>query len=302
MIDLIISYALLASAITTNKLILHTLPPDLFIALRMSIAGILLVTIGIWNSERLRWRYFKHDLLRLCFIAFSVTFVPAILKAFALKYMVSSKAAFFGGLDPFITALYASLLWRERLTLLKASGLILGFLGTCIMLTATSPLEETMRIISFISYPELAAIAAVAISRYGWIIAQRLLKRERYAPAELNGLMMIIGGIYAFGASWYSKSYNTISGASFTPEVIGLLAYTVIIGNMLGYTILGRSLKRYSATFIALTGFFVPLFVQFFGHFFLSEPLSWHFFAALIITVTGVGLFYYSDTRSTSDI
>lgn len=295
MIQLIVSYALLASAITANKLILFSLPPDLFVALRMFIAGMLLFGIGVWSSERLRWRYFKHDLFALCFIAFCVTFVPAILKAFALKYMVSSKAAFFGGLDPFITALYAFILWKEKLTPLKVIGLILGFLGTSIMLTATSPLEETMRVISVISYPELAALAAVAISRYGWILAQKMLKQERYAPAELNGLMMIIGGIYAFGATLFSHSHQAVALSAFTPTIILLLTYTIVIGNMAGYTLLGTSLKKYSATFIALTGFFVPLFVQLFGFLFLQEPLSWHFFAALTITATGVGLFYYQE-------
>jgi len=295
MILLITSYMLLASAITANKIILFTLPPDLFVALRMLFAGILLFSIGFWSSERLRWRYVKPDILALGFIALCVTFIPSLLKAFALKYLISSKAAFFGGLDPFITALYAFLLWKEKLTPLKAVGLLLGFLGTSIMLTATSPLEETMLAFSIISYPELAAIAAVAISRYGWILAQNLLKKERYAPAELNGLMMIIGGIYAAITTWYNESYTTITPSLFTPTVIILLSYTIIIGNMVGYTLLGQSLKKYSPTLISLTGFFVPLFVQFFGYLFVQEPLSWHFFAAIGITAAGIILFYVQE-------
>lgn len=166
------------------------------------------------------------------------------------------------------------------------------------MLMATSPLEETMMALSIISYPELAALAAVALSRYGWILAQNLLKKERYAPAELNGLMMIIGGMYAAGTSFYSQTYKDLSVALFTPKVLILLAYTIIIGNMLGYTLLGKSLKKYSSTFISLTGFCVPLFVQFFGSLFIHEPISWHFFAALGITVAGILLFYLQESQS----
>lgn len=295
MITLIIGYALLASAITANKLILFTLPPDVFVTVRMLLSGSLLYIIGYWSSERLRWRYFKQDILVICFIALCVTCIPSLLKAFALKYLISSKAAFFGGLDPFITAFYAFILWKEKLTLLKAFGILLGFFGTSIMLMATSPLEETMLAFSVISYPELAAIAAVAISRYGWILAQNLLKKERYAPAELNGLMMIIGGVYAACATWYSGSYAHITPSVLNSKVMALIAYTVVIGNMIGYTLLGKSLKKYSTTLISLTGFFVPLFVQFLGYLIINEPLSWHFFVALGITTLGIALFYAQE-------
>lgn len=170
------------------------------------------------------------------------------------------------------------------------------------MLTSTTPLEETMLAFNIFSYPELAALAAVAISRYGWILAQIMLKQERYSPAELNGLMMIIGGCYAFITSWHTQSYQTITTLSLTPTFFLLMAYTIIVGNIFGYTLLGFSLKRHSPTLIALTGFSVPLFVQLFGYLFLQEPLSWHFFIALAITAAGVLLFSLQELKKDSSV
>ena len=51
---------------------------------------------------------------------------------------------------------------------------------------------------SIFSFPEIAAFLAMAIGRVGWMFVQQLLRKERYTPAEANGLLMSISGALAF--------------------------------------------------------------------------------------------------------
>lgn len=210
--------------------------------------------------------------------------------------MISSKAAFLGSLDPFITAFYAYILWNERLRFSQIMGIVLGFIGTSLVLFMNSPNEQTFTVWWGFAAPEFAALAAVFILRYGWIWAQKLLKAERYMPSELNGLMMFIGGIYALLASMYLHECDFCT-IPFTWQFFALFGYTVIVGNIIAYTLYAYSLKHYNVTLVSLAGLSVPLFVHLYGPIVLGEKLSVVFFVALIIMGAGLALFYRGSVK-----
>lgn len=281
-------------------MILFTLPPVFFVGARMFLAGIGLLLFNYGRSHRLKLKYLKNDISSIIIISLLTTCIPAILKAYALKHLISSKAAFLSGLDPFITVLYSRLLFKEKISFQKIIGLCFGFLGTCILLISANSWTELARGLELTSYTTttavIAALTAVAIGRYGWLLVQAMLKRERYTPAELNGLIMLTSGILAFSLSLFTETFNTISMDH--PVKLGLLlAWTVIIGNIFGYTIYAYSLKLYSANFVALAGFSIPLFVAFFGSIVLQEPLTTNFFIALATTFVGLLIFYRDEFK-----
>ncbi len=291
-IDLL-GFALLASGITTNKILLASLPVMYFVALRMLVAGSLMVTYHWWyygfKNENL-----KKDLIWILIISLATSFINSSLKAFALKNMPSAKAAFLGSLDPFITALYAYFLWNERLSKNKIIGICIGFAGALLLLMTSSGQEEVYTSIFIFSLPELAMIAAVAISRYGWIQAGELLKSKRYTPAELNGMMQLIGGVYALISALYLGEI-TKTALPVTTQWWSLFAYTVIVGNIIALTLYAHIMKKYSATFVSLAGLAVPLFVQLYAPIALGEPISLIFFVALAITFLGMYIFYKDE-------
>lgn len=288
-------FALMASAITTNKMLLAYLPATFFVALRMLAAGILLVGYHFIRSQK-RHPYLKQDILILGSIAALTTFVPSVFKAFALQNMPSAKAAFLGSIDPFVTAFLAYVLYGDRLTLLKVCGILFGFIGTTLMLLHTSPTEELLKVWWIISLPELAALVAVVLQRYGWMRAQELLKAERYQPAELNGFMMMIGGLYALCAAFFMGEMYW-SSIPVNARFMSLFAYTVIIGNIVSYTIYAYALKHYSVTYVSLASLSIPLFVQLYAPIILGEPITLVFFIALAINFIGLYLFSVSERR-----
>lgn len=327
MFDVFLGFAFMASATVANKYALTGLSLLLMVGLRMLCAGIILFWYYHKKSHRLTFNYFKHDLLLLLGISLLTMLVPALFKAFALKHMLASKAAFIASLDPFVTALYSYCFWGERLTKKKIIGIILGFTGTLILLISSSTGQNSLMAFSIFSYPEIAAFLAMAIGRIGWMFVQQLLRKERYTPAEVNGLLMTISGMLAFmipfmfaalvcslgfipRLSVYAHMYSFSDAAQFlyphvtSPShlywVIFAVIYTIVIGNVLGYTMYAQFLKRHSATFVSLAGFSVPLYVYLFSNVLLGEPLSLNFLAASCVTFIGLMIFYQDEINKIS--
>jgi len=297
MIIIILGFSLFAAAITANKFLLIFLSPAFFVAMRMICAGLLLFLIAVWRSKRLRFGYVKKDILTILLIALCTTFIPSFLKAYGLQYMVSSKSALIGALDPFVTAVYAYFLWSEKLTITKMIGMVVGFSGIVILLVTTSPLEEIAGSWGIISLPELTAFISMVVSRYGWIMARKLLRKNRYKPGELNAMLMMIGGTYSLILAFFL----TIPFTFVTPlpsKFYWMFTFSVIVGNMIGYTIYTNFLKKYNLTLISLCGLSVPLFVHLYGPIILGEKLSLTFFISLVIVFTGMLIFQWDHIKN----
>lgn len=299
MITLLLGYyALFASALSVNKLILFSLSTWFFVAIRRLTAGIILfsyITITS-KSERLKLRYIQKDILVILYISILTMFVPSILKAYSFQNLVSSKAALLGSLDPFVTAFYAYLLWQEKLTTKQIVGMLVAFAGVIVLMSSTNPIEMAAGEWGIISLPELAMIGSLIISRYGWILARDMLKTERYSSSELNSLIMIVSGLYALLAA-YLLGICDFCTIPLTSGFAVLFAYSVFFGEIAGYTVYGNLLKKYNITLLSLAGLTIPLFVHLLGPLILGEPLSPVFFVALGLVACGMYIFYRDQIK-----
>lgn len=299
LIIILAGFAVFASAISANKLALFTMSPTLYVAMRMLCAGFILLAFQAWRSPRLRLCHLKKDLFPLILISAITTFIPSVLKSFAMKNMISSKATLIGSLDPFVTAIYAYFLWGETLTRRKFAGMLIAFFGIFILLLGSSPAEDLLGGFSYFSYPELAALASMIVSRYGWILAQRILKNERYTPSELNALIMVAGGTLALILAYLTGTCDFCT-VPFTLNFGLIFAYSVIVGNIIGYGIYSTFLKKYPITLTSLCGISVPLFVHLYGPIVVGEPLSPLFFVALGLVFAGTYIFMRKPAVTTA--
>jgi drug/metabolite transporter (DMT)-like permease len=284
-------FALFSSAVIANKIALAYLPPAMFVAARMLGAGILLLAYYWRRSHRISWRYFKHDIPILLCISLLTTLIPSIFKAYALKHMIAAKYSLLGSIDPFVTALYAYLLFSEKLTFQKICGMFLGFISLIVMLLATSPDEQNLLVFNTLSYPELAALAALMLGRIGWMLVQKLVRAERYTPGELNGLTMFASGMAALAISYPTESMTLLTGHQWGVMIAALL-YTIVVGNVIALTMYAYFLKKYSSTFVSLAGFSINFYVAFYGWILLHEIPPLQFFIAAALMLLSLVIFY----------
>lgn len=298
MIEIFLGFAIFASATTINKLILFQLPPLFFVGVRMISSALILLSYHAWKSSRFRLCTIKYDLKAILLISALTTFIPSILKAFALKNLNSSVATLIASLDPFVTAIYAYFLWKETINWRQLIGMIIAFLGVTFLIVSTAPIKNFAHTFLWISIPEIAAFVSMVIGRYGWILAQKVLHAERYTPSELNALLMFCGGSYALLSSALLENFS-ISAFPHNTKFFAIFAYSVTVANILGYNIFGWLLKKYPITFISLGGISVPLFVHLYGPVILGEPLSISFFGALALVALGTSIFVYNTKKKT---
>ncbi len=297
MFDILLAYLFLAAGIVSNKYILASISAEFFVALRMLISGSLLMLYNWHQTERLSYKRVQKDWIKLAVIAACTTFLPSLLKAWSLKHMLASKQSLLGSIDPFVTALMVYILFSEKISHAKALGMIIGFVGTLVVILSRSTEEIGYEWLWRISRPEIAVIIAVIMSRYGWILVQKLLKNNEYTPTQINGLVQVISGSLALTLATYHNEITLYNISSY-PLFMSAFVFTIIGGNIIGYTLYAYSLKHHSATLVSLTGFSIPLLVAFFAYLLLGERITWSLLSGGLLIFIGLLVFYSGEKFS----
>jgi len=106
---------------------------------------------------------------------------------------------------------------------------------------------------------------------------------------------MFFGGIFILMTSFFTnENWNPIP----VNDISNFLSFTIltaIISNIICYNLFGYLLKYFSATFMTFSGLMTPFFAAFWGHFFLNENITWHFFLSVIIFFIGLLIFYMEE-------
>jgi drug/metabolite transporter (DMT)-like permease len=185
-------------------------------------------------------------------------------------------------------------MFKERLTKQQWLGLSIGFLGFVPILLSSSNKEQLLGEFMFISWPEIAVFVAVACSSYSWMVMRKLVRVKSYAPATVNGACMLAGGLLALPTAFLFETWQPIGDPG---TFVSWLALIIIISNIVCHNLYAYLLHRYSATFLAFSGFLGPLFAAFYGWIFLNERVGWHFFLSAALVFIGLYLFYQHELQ-----
>lgn len=303
MIDLLLPFFCLASGISANKLIYMQIGPLLFTAIRLLVSGLILTGILSWRGGRTALqdlgKRIYQDLPYLLIITCLTTLIQSLLKAYALANTLSSKVALIGSLDPFITALICYIFWQQKLRWQQWLGIGIGFIGSTILILGKTDSLYPDQLLGMISYAEIAALASIIMARLGWMQIQKLLKHNRYTSEEINAITMTLGGL---GCLIVARSFEPLSWCQTITwhwQLLALCVYTILVGNLLGYNLYARALKRYSSPLIAIIGLTLPIQVYLFGVLFIGEPLYGNFVIALLCISVALVLFYSHEETLT---
>ncbi len=306
MILLFILYFLFGSAFTFGKIALSYLSPILFIGVRMSLSG--LVLLGYIFLKRpsecyIRprdWGYFFLIMITNIYCAYNLEF-------WAMQYISAAKASLLYNLSPFVTALVSHILLHHRLTKKQWIGLMIGCIGLIPILTHQGILEQMSFHFGFISVPEFVMILSVFCAALGWIIMKKLMNRHSYSPVFINGVTMLSGGILSFITSLiFEEQTGLIVNSNWlvlglSPLYSSWLIFVVstglliLVANIIGYNIYGYLLSHYSPTFISFAGFTTPLFTALLDWILLGEIVPTAFYFSCVILLGGLYLFYQDE-------
>jgi drug/metabolite transporter (DMT)-like permease len=287
----IILYAIFASSILISKTIMPYTGLMFLTGARMVIGGGLLMAFQYFSPSQkfiFKKEHFKYY-AQLAIFNILITYTA---RYWALITLPAFKVSFLHNLAPFITAFYAYAFLKDRMSKKQWVGLGIGLLGMIPILITTTPGEASMGEVFFISLPELAAIASVAASCYGWIIMRKLIKENGYSPMMANGISMTLGGILSLAISLPLEGFYPVTNSTiFWTQLFAV----ILVSNIICHNLYGHLLRTYSPTLLSFAGFITPFFAAFYEWVLNGQTITWHFYASSIIVFAGLFLFYKDE-------
>jgi len=290
-------YMLWASTFILGKIILEYMPPILFVATRMGIAGTLLLGYQYFFN-RSQWRFEWKDIGLFAQISIFFMYIGFITEYWALQYVTAAKACLLFNLSPFVTALLAYFLLSDRLTRKQWLGLLIGFLGFVPIILQQTDLEIFTSHIGILSMPELFLLISVVTSCYGWILIKQLITQRSYSVVMVNGISMFGAGVLSLITSLAIEGkpqfYTLLNGDTWLIAAF-YIALLILIAHVICFNLYSVLLRRYSVTFISFAGFTTPLFAAFFDWMVFGTVASGAFFTTMCLVAIGLYLFYQDE-------
>jgi len=294
---IIVLQALFATSFPMGKYLLTFASPLFLSGSRMLIAGgiLLIYQYFIASAEFTIKRKHYWTFAQIIILGMYLTYG---LRLYALDVLPIWKASFFYNLSPFLSAIYAYLLFNEKLSIKQWLGLTIGLIGMVPILISRSPEEATFAEFFCISMYELFLIVSVSLHAYSWILIQKLVRHKKYDTSMVNGMCMAVGGILSLITSYAIEGPAPVYNP--TAFCKGLFIM-IFISNILCHNIYAGLLKKYSATFMSFTSFLSPLFAALYGWAFFQENITWHFYLSILIVLIGLYVFYQDELKNKSD-
>jgi drug/metabolite transporter (DMT)-like permease len=233
---------------------------------------LLLVTRQPLPRDLKQWRSFAV-------MGFLSGAVPWSLITWGEQYISSGLAALLQATMPLFTVMLALFLADDdRLTLWKALGVIIGFVGVIVLL-----LPDLAQGLQASLLGQLAIIASSVSYAGGAIFARSKLRGSPPLVATTgqltSGLLFMLPVTLLLG--------RPLEGLPSPPALAGWLALT-ILGTVIAYLIYYKLIEWTSATFVSTVTYIIPVYGLFLGAIVLGESLTPTILLSLILVLIGV--------------
>lgn len=273
-----------ASAFAMTKVAVDGLPASLIIPGRLISAAVILWAVMLVRGERLPPFSDRASWLAILGMGTVGTAVPFYVITLGQKSIDSSLAALLISAAPLFTAVLAHLRFEdERITQTKVLGLVVGFAGVALLLgpDALSGFDVQLGAQLFVLVGAFCYAVNSIIARGAPRLPPIVLPVGFLSVAAISSLPMIA-----------ITDWNEVSAG--TPQLLCVLGLGAISTAFAGILLM-HLVARTSATFIALTGYVIPVMSAVLGYFLFRETQSWNALAAFLLILAGV---WFSQRRA----
>lgn len=288
MIAIIALYAILASTFTSGKAALLLMPPLYLTAMRMILAGFLL--LGVYLLKNHISIISKRSQLLLFIASFLHIFIPYSTEFIGLQYISGSHAALLFNLTPCFTAIFAYYLLGDRMSKQQIFGFLIGMIGVTILTIESC---QSIAIISGPIFAYVLLLISVISCSIGWIIVKKLLN-SGLSITIINGWTMLLGGFYSLLAAFFFERFpsHTVSDWYSFGFYFSLL---FIAANIIFYNAYGYLLKRYKPTVLSFFGCITPCITALYEWLFHGLYCGNMFLITYFIVIFGLYIFWRDE-------
>ena len=263
------------------RIAIETIPPVLLTGARFSVAGLIMLAIGLARGERVPRD--RTTLLNLAFVGLLLIGIGNLSVVWAEQWVPSGLAALFVGTAPFWMALIE--LFRtggERVTARGGAGTLIGFAGVAMLVTPKGAGG---------AYDMHFVIGALAmqVGSICWQLGSAQSKyRLKHVPLMASAsLQMLFGGVIT---GIVGILIGEPARLYFTPKTFWALAYLTIFGSIIAYSAYVYALAHMRTSQSSLYAYVNPVVAVILGWLILNEQLTWVSILAMCVILIGVAL------------
>ena len=272
-------YLVWGSSFLFSKIAVTHLPPALFCAIRFLIAGTLLSLFArFWMG--LAWPRGLREWRHVLVMGFMMVFASNGLNAWAIRTIPTNVSALLNGTAAFwIAGLGVFGRRGHPLTRRAVIGLVVGFLGTALMLVPKGEVGSAA------VTAQIGALGACLAWSLGTVYYRSI--DTELSPLMFSALQLLLGGCMFSAVALMHGDL-----AVWTPNVPGIVAltYLTLFSSCLAFTAYGWLALNAAPPLIGTYSYVYPAIAAFLGWEFLDERLSRVQLVGMVIIIVGVVL------------
>lgn len=246
-------------------------------ALRMFSASIVLLPIALRNIKKFTPRQYYY----LFIVGFVGSFLPAFLFAKAETGLSSALAGVLNAITPVSVVIIGALFFSQKFTARTAIGVLIGFVGTVILMLAGSEGESFS-----LNYYALFILLATVF--YGLNV--NLIKYRLHGVAAIPLTAMAFSLILPFAAIYLFGYSDFLSKVQLNPEAwesVFYISLLGVVGTAAAMMLFNKLIQFISPVFASSVTYLIPIVAVFWG-IADGETLLFTHYIAMIIILIGV--------------
>lgn len=248
-------------------------------ALRIVAASLFLLPFAIQGLKKVDRKHWKF----LMAVGFFGSLLPSFLFAKAQTQIPSSVAGILNALTPLFTMIIGAIFFTQKFSLQTIFGLIIGFIGTIILIMAGSDGN-----IDALNYYTLYVVLATVF--YGANLNVIKFKIQELNARTITSISLALVGpmamIYLFTATDFTYKLSNVEGAFFS---FGSVVFLGVVGTAIALILFNQLVKITTPIFTSSVTYLIPIVAVIWGLWDGEQLFPGHYFGMIAI-IAGVYL------------
>jgi drug/metabolite transporter (DMT)-like permease len=250
--------------------------------LRFAMAAFLLLVLTVRHEGRLP-RIHRDQFIGLLFLGMTGVFAYNAFFFKGLQLISAGRASLIIANNPVFITLFAALIFKEKLSWLKAGGILLSVTGALIVISKGDPAALLRGGVGWGEFLIFGCVASwVAYSLIGKTIMKDLSPLVSVTYSSLIGMAALFIPAVAEGMVREIPRYTALDWVC--------IAYLGVFGTVLGFVWYYEGIKELGPTRAGQFINFVPVCAILLAFFILGEPITWSLLVGAGFVISGVSL------------
>jgi len=251
-----------------------------FILLRVSGAALLFWLLLLNRKwEKVAWK----DLGRMAILALFGVAANQLLFFSGLNLTTPINAAIIMTSNPILVLIMSAIIIRERLTLLKILGIIIGASGAILLLTVQQKGQVALMDSNYMLGNLLIFLNATSYAIY-LVLVKPIM--NKYSPVTVIRWVFTFGLIYVTPIGW--KQFHAIEWSTMPLPIVGATAYVVIGTTFLAYLLNILAIKKVNPSTVSTYIYLQPLLAAIYAIAIGADTLNTTMIISAALIFTGV--------------